>query len=250
MIAWIATVATALADVSNLANPTPIDSSSDASSDRWMIVIALGQFLVGFLQWLTYVRQANIMKRQTDIAEAQRTITDKALVATEKAATAAATSSNAYQTSERAWVSWKTAFSVEENAESMRFAIEWVNGGKTPALNLEIRTAWEVTETNDPPIFNVHGTAAFASGTLLPNIPTFSSGLVVPLDRAHAVMRGQRRLFLYGRAGYNLVFGEAQRKVTEVCLLCAFERAEQVVGTQVARLIWAVYPVGTQNSAT
>ena len=197
--------------------------------------------------------------------------TDSAKAAT-TAADAAKESVESYRESERAWIS-VVEFAVStvqgidaatgKQMSGTAFNIRWVNGGRTPAVHCTMYSDHRVVlSPNDSgvPLFDVPQSAADQREMpLIPGVPVNSPQRFIDDADMRKLVGRQCRIFLYGRAEYELVFprpgGPDSSPRTEVCVEINFwattlKPARRILlSRQEAHRILPVRAIVTKNSA-
>jgi hypothetical protein len=182
-------------------------------------------------------------KRQADLAELS--------------AKASLEGFRSYRSTERAWVgqtdiSGGKAIDVTDRETGQKssgqfFILRWKNSGRTPALRCSLfANALAIDAAQEIPVFEPRQDRDRRETTVLPGGSGSSHRAYFTNEDIEKLRQKKIRIFLYGRADYDLVFPIDERPFTEVCIEVAYSGG--TIGPA-GDPDFRFTPVGPQNSA-
>jgi hypothetical protein len=216
----------------------------EAATNVRLVYFTGGLLLVALLQFVAMLRQEKWMRRSVEIAG------DTAL--------AAKGSADAYRVSERAWMAWVRVHSANfENAvdadtgeqwgDGTMFSIEWVNAGRTPAIRCGLYSVGKAVPDGNPvPAFTPAPDDGQRQAPLIPGVKVESPRCHFRKKEMEAWRNGKNRIFLYGRADYDLIYPGEDRKRTEVCIEVGYGG----IDSKTQAVVFTFTAMGPQNTAT
>ncbi len=184
------------------------------SPDEWVAVFTLTLTISTILLWIETRRSVNDGK---DVLQAA----NRSANAAEKA-----------HHVERAWIFFDDLhFGDVDNAtlngvpigHAYFVGVKWTNGGRTPALNVNITFEYAVVDASDPvPAFNVGKTRRESTTIVGQGKSCLSDNALFPVSETTAMNGQVKSLIIYSRIEYIDVFEPNAQRHTEVTIVSTF----------------------------